>query len=72
MYTVSGFDTQETPAVIDKRVESSPYAPSDITPAQNCIPYLIATYNSHLEIRAGWVVSMISLVKNIKGLIINI
>jgi hypothetical protein len=61
MYTVSGIDTNETPCVIEWRVESSPYTPSDITPAGlNCTPYLIAAYNSHLEIKAGRVVSTIS------------
>ena len=61
MYTVSGIDTQESPAVIEWRVESSPYAATDITPAGlNCTPYLIAAYNSHLEIKAGRVVSTIS------------
>ena len=61
MYTVSGLDTQETPAVIEWRVESSPYAATDITPAGlNCTPYLIAAYNSHLEIKAGHIVSTVS------------
>ena len=35
------------------------YVENDITPAENCTPYLIAAYNSHLEIKAGRVVSLI-------------
>ena len=32
---------------------------NDITTADNCTPYLIAAYNSHLEIKAGRIVSLI-------------
>jgi hypothetical protein len=66
LYTVSGQDMQETLAVIEWRVESTPYTipaaalnPLQVA-AQNCTPYLIACYNSHLEIKAGHVVSTIS------------
>jgi hypothetical protein len=61
MYTVSGVDTQETPAVIEWNVTSAPYGVSDIIPLNSvATPYLIACDNSHLEIRAGRVVSTIS------------
>ncbi len=59
MYTISGLDTEQTPATIEWKVVGDTYADSDITPAANCIPYLIAPYNSHLEIRAGRVVSLV-------------
>jgi hypothetical protein len=59
MYTVSGLDTEQTPATIEFKVVAEPYAATDITPAENCTPYLIAAYNSHLEIKAGRVVSLI-------------
>ncbi len=66
MYTVSGLDTQETPAVIEWRVESSEYTipAAGLNPLHvangTCTPYLIAAYNSHLEIKAGRVVSTVS------------
>jgi hypothetical protein len=60
MYTVSGLDTEQTPATIEWKVVSVPFgAGSNLTPDANCTPYLIAAYNSHLEIRAGRVVSLI-------------
>ena len=59
MYTISGLDTEQTPATIEWKVVAEPYAVTDITPAQNCTPYLIAAYNSCLEIKAGRVVSLI-------------
>ena len=59
MYCISGIDTEETPATIEFKVVAEPYAVTDITPAQNCTPYLIAAYNSCLEIKAGRVVSLI-------------
>ena len=59
MYTISGIDTEQTPATIEWKVVAEPYAVTDITPAQNCTPYLIAAYNSCLEIKAGRVVSLI-------------
>ena len=71
-YTVSGLDTQETPAVIEWRVESSEYivpaavgtfqplhVPIAVGPSM-CTPYLIAAYNSHLEIKAWRVINTIS------------
>jgi hypothetical protein len=59
MYTVSGLDTEQTPATIEFKVVAENFTPNDITTADNCTPYLIAAYNSHLEIKAGRVVSLI-------------
>ena len=59
MYTVSGFDTEQTPAMIEFKVVAKDYAATDITTTDNCTPYLIAAYNSHLEIKAGRVISLI-------------
>ena len=59
MYTVSGLDTEQTPATIEFKVVAEAYTTTDITPAENCTPYLIAAYNSCLEIKAGRVVSLI-------------
>ena len=59
MYTISGLDTEQTPATIEWKVVGEAYTPTDITPAANCTPYLIAAYNSHLEIKAGRVVSLV-------------
>ena len=59
MYTVSGLDTEQTPATIEWKVVSEAYPDTDITPALNCTPYLIAAYNSHLEIKAGRQISLI-------------
>ena len=60
MYTISGLDTEQTPATIEFKVVAEPYTPTDITPANLlCTPYLIAAYNSCLEIKAGRVVSLI-------------
>ena len=59
MYTISGLDTEQTPATIEWKVVAETYAANDITPTANCTPYLIAAYNSHLEIKAGRVISLI-------------
>jgi hypothetical protein len=59
MYTISGLDTEQTPATIEWKVVAEDYTATDITPAENCTPYLIAAYNSCLEIKAGRVVSLI-------------
>ena len=60
MYTISGLDIEQTPATIEWKVVSEPFgADSNLTPDANCTPYLIAAYKSHLEIRAGRVVSLI-------------
>jgi hypothetical protein len=59
MYTVSGLDTEQTPATVEWKVVSEAFPANDITTANNCTPYLIAAYNSHLEIKAGRVVSLI-------------
>jgi hypothetical protein len=59
MYTVSGLDTEQTPATVEWKVVGQVYTDTDITPALNCTPYLIAAYNSHLEIKAGRVISLI-------------
>ncbi len=59
MYTVSGLDTEQTPATVEWKVVSEAYTANDITTANNCTPYLIAAYNSHLEIKAGRQISLI-------------
>ena len=60
MYTISGLDTEETPATVEFKTVAEPYTATDITPYNTlCTPYLIAAYNSCLEIKAGRVVSLI-------------
>jgi hypothetical protein len=60
MYTVSGLDTEQTPATIEWKVVAEDFPANDITQANLlCTPYLIAAYNSCLEIKAGRVVSLI-------------
>jgi hypothetical protein len=59
MYTVSGLDTEQTPATIEWKVVAEAFTANNITTAVNCTPYLIAAYNSHIEIKAGRVVSLI-------------
>jgi hypothetical protein len=59
MYTISGVDTEQTPATIEFKVVAEAYTATDITTADNCTPYLIAAYNSCLEIKAGRIVSLI-------------
>ena len=59
MYTISGLNTEETPATIEFKVVAEDYTPTDITTNARCTPYLIASYNSCLEIKAGRVVSLI-------------
>jgi hypothetical protein len=65
-YTVSGLDTEQTPASIEWIVTSSAFTPAGgiagnyaITNGNNCLPYLICAYNSHLEIGAGRVINLI-------------
>jgi hypothetical protein len=59
MYTVSGLDTEQTPATVEWKVVSEAFTANNITTANNCTPYLKAAYNSHLEIKAGRVISLI-------------
>jgi hypothetical protein len=59
MYTVSGLDTEQTPATVEWKVVGEAYTPTTLTPAANCTPYLIAAYSSHLEKKAGWLISLI-------------
>ena len=60
MYTISGLDTEQTPATIEfKSVGQAIGTGADLSPDENCTPYLIAAYNSHLEIKAGRIVSLI-------------
>ena len=59
MYTISGLDTEQTPATIEFKVVAEDYTATDITTNEKCTPYLIAAYNSCLEIKAGRVVSLI-------------
>ena len=59
MYTISGLDTEQTPATIEWKVVSEPFIDNGLSINANCTPYLIAAYNSHLEIKAGRVISLI-------------
>ncbi len=71
VYTVSGLDTEQTPAFIEWIVTSSAFTPAGglanianvrdftITNGNNYLPYLICAYNSHLEIGAGCVIHLI-------------
>jgi hypothetical protein len=67
LFTVSGLDTEQTPASIELVVSSSTYTPAGglagnytKTKGNNCLPYLICAYSSHLEIGAGSMVNLIS------------
>jgi len=66
--TVSGLDTEQTPASIEWVVTASAFTPTAggglvgnylLTDATNCLPYLICAYSSHLEIGAGRVINLI-------------
>jgi hypothetical protein len=66
LFTVSGLDTEQTPASIEWIVTSSTFTPAGglagnyaITNGNNCLPYLICAYSSHLEIGAGRMVNLI-------------
>ena len=66
LFTVSGLDTEQTPASIEWIVTSSEYTPAGglagdyaITDDTNCLPYIICAYSSHLEIGAGRMVNLI-------------
>ena len=66
VYTVSGLDTEQTPASIEFVVTSSTFNAAGglagnflLTDATNCLPYLICAYNSYIEIGAGRVVNLI-------------
>jgi hypothetical protein len=72
VYTVSGLDTEQTPASIEWIVTSSAFDPGTgglgniasvndytLTNDKKCLPYLICAYNSHLEIGAGRIVNLI-------------
>ena len=66
MFTVSGLDTEQTPASIEWIVTASAYTPVGglaagyaITTVDNCLPYLICAYSSHLEIGTGCMVNLI-------------
>ena len=67
-YTVSGLDTEQTPASIEWVVTSATFTPTVgggltgnylLTDATNCLPYLICAYNSYLEIGDGRIVNLI-------------
>jgi hypothetical protein len=70
-YTVSGLDTEQTPASIEWIVTSSAFTPAGglanivnvrdytKTNGSNCLPYLMCAYYLHLEIGAGGVVNLI-------------
>ena len=68
LFTVSGLDTEQTPASIEWIVTSRTYTPTAggglagyyaITNDNNCLPYLICAYSSHLEIGSGRIVNLI-------------
>ena len=66
LFTVSGLDTEQTPASIEWIVTANEYTPAGglagnyaITNANNCLPYIICAYSSHLEIGAGRMVNLI-------------
>ena len=67
VFTVSGLDTEQTPATIEWIVTSSTFVPAGgiagatylLTDATNCLPYLICAYSSHIEIGAGRVINLI-------------
>ena len=68
VFTVSGLDTEQTPASVEWVVTSSTFTPTAggglvgnylLTDATNCLPYLICAYSSHLEIGTGRMVNLI-------------
>jgi hypothetical protein len=67
IFTVSGLDTEQTPASIEWIVTANTYTPVGglagagvaITTVDTCLPYLICAYSSHLEIGTGRVVNLI-------------
>jgi hypothetical protein len=66
VYTISGLDTEQTPASIEFVVTSSTFTAAGglignylLTDATTCLPYLICAYNSYIEIGAGRVVNLI-------------
>jgi hypothetical protein len=66
VFTVSGLDTEQTPASIEWIVTANAYTPVGglagdylITNATVCLPYLICAYSSHLEIGTGRMVNLI-------------
>ena len=71
VFTVSGLDTEQTPASIEWIVNASTFTPAGglinianvgnylLTDATTCLPYLICAYSSHLEIGAGRVINLI-------------
>ena len=67
LFTVSGLDTEQTPASIEWIVTTNgDYTPEGglagnyaITNGNNCLPYIICAYSSHLEIAVGRMVNLI-------------
>ena len=59
LYTISGLDTEQTPATVEFKVVGEAFTANDISTNANCTPYLIAAYNSHLEIKAGRIISLV-------------
>jgi hypothetical protein len=66
IFTVSGLDTEQTPATIEWIVTSSKFTPAGgiagtylLSDDTNCLPYLICAYSSHIEIGAGRVINLI-------------
>jgi len=62
VYTISGWDTDQQPAQIEWIVTSEQYTdPATglqvLSDATNCLPYLICAYTSHLDIKAGRIIT---------------
>jgi hypothetical protein len=67
IYTISGVDTEQTPASIEFTVTSERFIPTGgltgnfelVNNTTTCLPYLICAYNSYLEIGGGRIVNLI-------------
>ncbi len=57
MYTISDEDHEQTPATSEWKVVAKTY--TDNGTISHCTPHVMAAYNSHLEIKAGKIVSLI-------------
>ena len=62
LYTVSGINTNQGPINIEWYVNAdSLVAATDLTPdTGNVLPYLVASYSSHIEIHAGNQIKLVS------------
>jgi hypothetical protein len=53
LYTISGLDTEQTPATIEWREVGEAFTANDIPTNNNCTPYLLAAYNSPFRNKSG-------------------